>query len=171
MWASPMSFAVADLNVRGELQSIEDYAYQELERIPGAAEIIGQLSGALWKSPNTFQTFLPFGNEIMFRWLASAPTCGIATIRFGEELVSVSLVASGLDPAADRITFSAFQDHLLRELHDTGFEPAFALTELSPRPLIATINFNSPPDPTDRLTAGLADRCFAASFFRYHQLA
>ena len=56
----------------------------------------------------------------------------------------MSLLACGLDPSADKITLEAFQQHLLRELHDTGYEPAFALTEIEERPLVATINFAAP---------------------------
>jgi hypothetical protein len=166
-----MGFTVADFNVRGELGSVAEYECAQLEQIPGAGEIIGHLSGALWKEPNEFQTNLPFGNHLTLRWLASATTSGIATIRYREELVSLSLLASGLNAEADRLTFEAMQIHLIRQLHDTGYEPAFALMELKQRPLIATINVQSPVDPTDRLTASLADRCFAASYFRYLRLA
>jgi hypothetical protein len=66
----------------------------------------------------------------------------------------------------------AFQQHLLRELHDTGIEPAFGLLELKQRPLVATINFEQPiHTELDQLAAALADRCFAASYFRYQHLA
>jgi hypothetical protein len=84
-------------------------------------------------------------------------------------LVSLSLLASGKNPEADLITFNAFQSHLLRELRDTGFEPAFALMELVQRPIVATINFTSPKEKPNQLIAALADRCFAASYFRYLQ--
>jgi hypothetical protein len=59
----------------------------------------------------------------------------------------------------------------LQELHDTGYEPAFDLVSLDQRPLVATINILSPPEPIDQMTIALADRCFAASYFRYHGLA
>jgi hypothetical protein len=78
----------------------------------------------------------------------------------------LSLLASGIDPEADRLTLDAFQKHLLRELRDTGFEPAFALMDLKQRPLVATINFKSPTEPADQLLTALADRCFAAAYFR-----
>jgi len=107
---------------------------------------------------------------LVLRWSASAATAGIATVRFEDELMSLSLLASGLDADADTITLQAFQTHLLRELHDTGVEPAFALMELTQRPLIATINFRSPPNPAEQAVVALADRCFAAAYFRYHHL-
>jgi hypothetical protein len=167
-----MNFYVADLNVRGELESLAEYGYAQLEQLPGAADLIGDLSGALWNSPEEFEKTLPHGRNIRLRWLASAKTAGIATVRFGEgELASFSLLASGMDADADTLTFAAFQQHLLRELRDTGIEPAFALMELRPRPIVATINFRSPDDPADQLVAALADRCFAASYFRYLHLA
>jgi hypothetical protein len=83
----------------------------------------------------------------------------------------VALLACGRNPDADRITIEAFQKHLVRELHDTGFEPAFGLMELQQRPLVAVMTFLEPEDQTDRLVLALSDRCFAAAYFRYHQLA
>jgi hypothetical protein len=74
-------------------------------------------------------------------------------------------------PDADEITLHAFQRHLTHELHDTGFEPAFGLLELRERPLVATMTFHSPTDDVGRLTVAIADRCFAASYFRFHALA
>jgi hypothetical protein len=83
----------------------------------------------------------------------------------------VSLVVSGINKEADRMTLEIFQTHLLRELHDTGVEPSFALLELEDRPLVATLNFVSPSDPNEQVMVALSDRCFAAAFFRYHRLA
>lgn len=163
-------FFVADLNVRGELRSIEQYEYAQLEQIPGAGDIIADLSGALWAAPKEFEKNLPHAKEVTLRWWACAETAGIATVRSESELVSLSLLASGKNPEADLITFSAFQSHLLRELRDTGFEPAFALMELAQRPIVATINFSSPKDRSSQLVAALADRCFGASYFRYLQM-
>ena len=36
----------------GELELKAEYQYESLEQIPGAAELIGEFSGALWRSPN-----------------------------------------------------------------------------------------------------------------------
>ena len=44
---------------------------------------------------------------------------------------------------------------------------AFLGGRCSRRPLVATINFQSPPDGPRQAVAALADRCFAASYFRY----
>ena len=169
---SPRRFFVADFDVRGELQSVQEYRYDDLERIPGAGELIIRFSTALYRSPGTFELNLPSAKaDATFRWLASAETAGIATLRSRGELTSISLLASGLDPQADHLTLEAFQHHLVRELHDTGVEPSFALMDLKQRPVVATINFKSPEDQTDQLIAALTDRCFAASYFRYHNLA
>jgi hypothetical protein len=168
----PRHFFVADFNVRGELRSIQDYRYGDLERIPGAAELIIRFSTALYRQPRTFELALPsVKGDATFRWLASAETAGIATLRSRDDLTSISLLASGLDPQADTLTLEAFQHHLLRELHDTGIEPSFALMELKKRPVVATINFRSPEEQADQLIAALSDRCFAASYFRYQNLA
>ena len=60
---------------------------------------------------------------------------------------------------------------MFHDLRDTPIEPAFDLLDQPERPLIATMNVQSPPDPTDHPTAALADRCFAAAYFRMHALA
>jgi hypothetical protein len=164
-------FCVADLNSRGELRARTDYAYDLLEQLPGAAVMIAQFSTCLWREPEGFQTQAPPAPRITLRWRAVAPTAGIATIRCREDLVSVSLLCSGLDAQADQLTLEAFQQHLLHQLRDTDIEPAFALMELHSRPLVATVNFLDPADERERVVAALSDRCFAASYFRYHGLA
>ena len=170
----PGPFVVADLNARGELQLKAEYRYAELEQIPGAVELIGHFSGQLYRSPDEFEGPLPVaGTTLSFRWRSASPSSGIATLRAGGDaggLASVSLLASGVSENTDTLTLAIFQRHLLRELHDTGFEPAFALVELKERPLSATFNFRTPDAQIDRLVTALADRCFAASYFRYQGL-
>jgi hypothetical protein len=164
-------FLVADLNVRGELEFREFYSYEILEHVPGAVDLIARSSAAIWREPALFEiplSTLPSPNTL--RWAASAESSGIASVRHNGALMSLSLLASGLDSDADTITLNAFQSHLLRELHDTGFEPAFDLTNLAERPLVATINFHSPTMRADQEIVALADRCFAAAYFRYHKL-
>ena len=167
------SFTVADLNTRGELQLKQTYGYAQLEQIPGAADLIGIFSGNLYRTPEEFETKLPpeGPTSLSFRWRCSSPTAGVASVRWGDRLASVSLIVSGISPEADRMTLEIFQKHLLRELHDTGVEPSFALLELTERPLVATLNFASPVQPNEQVIVALADRCFAAAFFRYHRLA
>jgi len=180
-------FWVADLNAKGELHAQQSYTYDDLERVPGAADLIAQFSGAVWRNPEEFELQLSWTDPstgsghgpsagsghsgLKLRWRASAPTAGIATLRSGADLVSLSLLCTGVNAAADQITLQAFQRHLLSELHDTGFEPGFDLMDLAHRPLVATINFRTPPDLREQMVTALADRCFAASYFRYHQLA
>ncbi len=165
-------FTVADLNVRGELQGKAPYTYAHLEQIPGALDLIAHFATSLWRTPEEFEIpFPPPRRHIALRGRASAPTAGIATNRGGAELASVSLLACGVDRDADHITLEAFQRHLLRELRDTSYEPAFALMELSERPLVATINFAAPAEAADQMVVALADRCFAAAYFRTHDLA
>lgn len=169
---SKLIFFVADLNPRGELRSKSEYTYEQLQQIPGADELIAAFSASLWRSPEEFEMPLGGGSDgLIFRWLATAPTAGIATLRFNGELLSLSLLATGLNADADRLTLQAFQLHQLRELRDTGIEPAFHLMDLAERPLVATINFLDPDDPALHAVAALADRCFAASRFRFQQLA
>jgi hypothetical protein len=163
---------MADLDARGDLQLRAEYQYDALTQIPGAAELIGELSGLLWRSPDQFeQANLADIAGLSFRWRSSAASAGIATVRSDGQLVSVSLLVCGQLPEQDVSTLRAFQTHLLRELHDTGIEPSFDLLSLEDRPLAATINFQPPADPIARALAALADRCFAAAYFRYQGLA
>src|SRR3954462_8087221 len=109
-WRGMADFLVADLNSKGELQLREPYSYEALERIPGAGDLIARCSGALWRTPEHFEIALdPGDNRLTLRWSASAPTAGMATIRFEENLMSLSLLASGLEADADTITIQAFQ--------------------------------------------------------------
>jgi hypothetical protein len=164
-------FWVADFNTRGELRSNMEYGYEDLERIPGASSLIAQFSSSIWRDPKEFETNLGAGH-LKFRWFASAETAGVATLRTNGNLACLSLLASGINGDSDQLTLQAFQQHLLRELHDTGVEPSFSLLELKQRPLIATINFEQPiASELDQLLAALSDRCFAASYFRYQHLA
>jgi len=165
-------FFMADVNALGELRALAEYRYETLEQIPGAGELIGTLSGAIWRSPEGFEIPLhPERPALVFRWRATASTTGVATIWYGQDPASVSLACSGLDEEADRITLQAYQRQLLQELRDTGYEPAFSLVHLRERPLLATINFITPQDPGEKILVALADRCFGAAFFRYLSLA
>ncbi|HEX8916428.1 MAG TPA: hypothetical protein VF796_29015 [Humisphaera sp.] len=166
------SFVMADLNAQGELQLKAEYRYDLLVQIPGAADLIGRASGLLWRHPDGFEEAVAVGDRTGFtlRWRPSSQTAGIATLRDGDALVSLTLLASGIDADGDAVTLRAFQSHLLRELHDTGVEPAFGLTDLADRPLAATFNFHTPGDLPGRAVAALADRCFAASYFRFQGL-
>ena len=164
-------FFVADLSVHGELRATTEYGYAELEQIPGAGDLITSLATHLYRLPEEFEMNLPGSRTLRYRWRSSAESAGIATLRSDGELASLALLASGVNPEADRLTLEAFQTHLLRELHDTPFEPAFALLEIAQRPLVAVVPFLEPSNKVDQFLVALADRCFAAAFFRYHHLA
>jgi hypothetical protein len=165
-------FYVADLDARGELRSVAPYAYAELEQIPRAIDLISSFSALVWRSPDEFELNpLPGTLRLNLRWRATSQTAGIATLRSDSQVASVSLLVSGMDADGDQITLAVFQKRLLHELHDSGFEPSFALMGLQERPLVATINVTSPEEKSESMAMALADRCFAASFFRYHGLA
>lgn len=166
------TFHIADLNAQGELLLEADYDYETLERIPFAWEVIVRCSTHLWRSPEEFELSIPSGDrsEVLLRWRACATGAGILTLRHDGQLASLSLLAGGLDPAGDVYTLEAFQTHLVRELHDTGSEPAFSLMELPQRPLLATILIVPPATEGARLSVAIIDRCFAAACFRYHSL-
>jgi len=167
----PRRFFVSDLNSRGDLLATAEYTYEMLEKVPGAAELIVHFSTNLYRSPQEFETTLPHVSTLSMRWLASAETAGIATLRNKGELTSLALLVSGQNVEADHLTLEAFQKHLLRELHGTAIEPSFALMEITQRPLVASVAFAAPKDQTQQLITALADRCFAAAYFRYLNLA
>jgi hypothetical protein len=162
----PRPFSVADLNARGEVELQAEYEYRHLEQIPGAIDLIAHFSSNLWRSPEQFEMVLAGAPSLSMRWFAAAPTAGIATLRSGDRLASISLLVSGINADSDQVTLHAYQQHLLRELHDSGIEPAFELLGIDARPLVATINFAAPSGDTERAIFALADRCFAAAYFR-----
>ena len=165
-------FFVADLNLRGDLKATAEYRYEQLEQIPGAAELIVQFATQLYRTPEEFELPLTRRQDhLRYRWSASSHTSGITTLRNGGELASLAILASGINPEADRLTLEAFQLHLLRELHGTPYEPAFGLREVTDRPLVAIVAFAPPAEEADQLLVALADRCFAAAYFRYLNLA
>jgi hypothetical protein len=165
-------FFVADLNTQGELQQITEYDYATLEQIPGAIDVISRCSGEIWKSPDEMEVRLSDLGRTLLRWRSTAPSAGVATVRrAGGDLVSISLLAAGQDAAADTTTFEVLQKHLVRELRQTEFEPAFDLIHIKQRPLIATMTFATAGDKSEQMIEALADRCFAAAYFRYLGLA
>jgi hypothetical protein len=165
-------FFVADLNVRGDLTATAEYRYEQLEQVPGASELIIQFATQLYRTPEEFEMPLRQRREpFVYRWRASSETSGITTLRNAGELASLAILASGINAEADHLTLEAFQSHILRELHGTPYEPAFGLREVTDRPLVAVVAFAAPPDQTDQVLAALADRCFAAAYFRYLNLA
>lgn len=160
-------FTVVDLTPQCDVRDKTWYAYELLEKVDGAVDMLGALASELWRSPEEFETRLGFRSSLTLRWRASAETAGIVTIRDAQrQTLALSVLASGRDPEADRLTLGAFQDHVVRELHDTGYEPGFDLTRLTERPLVATAGFQLPSVEADRWLFILADRCFGAVYFR-----
>jgi hypothetical protein len=165
-------FHVADLTTQGEVRALETYEYEMLEKIPGCVPLIAQLSGQLYMAPEGFEVELGAGGESMtLRWHASSPASGIATMRGNQQLLTLSVLAAGLSEQADQITLNAIQSRIVRELHDSGTEPAFGFLNLPMRPLLATLTVRDPKVAVNQLVAAFADRCFAASYFRYLHLA
>ena len=164
------SFWVVDLTATGEVRLKQEYEYRLLEALPGAMDLITVFSMHVWRTPEEFQVTLP-GGHLTMRWRACSGTSGFATLRDRDDLVSLSVFLSGKEADDGAATLKPLQLHLVRELHDTGYEPAFDLMHIRERPLLASINFRSPAALNDQLLSALADRCFAASYFRKMGLA
>jgi hypothetical protein len=165
-------YFVADLTPRGDVRATEEYRYEQLEQIPGAMTLIAHFAAHIWREPEEFQTTVPLSQTpTTLRWRATSDSTGICTVRIEDQLASLSLLASGLEPQADQIVLGAFQQHLLRELHGTEFEPSFAMLEIRERPLVATVSFHAPATSAEQFVLALVDRCFAAAYFRYKNLA
>jgi hypothetical protein len=162
-------FHVADLTAQGELRLESDYTYADLEQFAYTLDLIVTCATSIWRNPDELELALPASSagRLTLRWRASAQGAGVLTLRSADTLSSVSLLASGLSPDADALTLQVFQQHLVKELHDTGFEPAFSLLELLQRPLLATVMFQAPAEREDRVSIAVTDRCFAAAYFRY----
>src|SRR5437762_14365577 len=116
MQPSPMRiFFVADLNAKGDVQDITEYTYSQLELLPGAGDLIVHFATELWRNPEEFELALPRDQKhLKMRWRATADSAGICTLRSGEQLASMGLLATGKNSEADRLTLDAFQKHLLR---------------------------------------------------------
>ena len=147
-------FIVADLNVRGELQLKASYEYEQLEQVPGAADLIAHPSSE--KSGKALRN-------------GGSPDCGLA---------KPTCICAG-DPPPPPPAWRRLQRRRpgfaeagrLRDRRRGGsdhpgrrssgifcascatpaMKPAFGLMDLKERPLVATINFRSPSDPTDQL--------------------
>lgn len=164
-------FTVVDLTAQCEVRQTAPYAYELLEKIQGATDLIAVFSAEVWKNPQEFEVrFIP-GDKMTLRWRACGEGAGIATIKDPQRTLSLSILASGINPQADEITLGTFQQHILRELHDTGFEPSFDLIGLKQRPLLATAGLFVPENKRQEWAFALADRCFAAAYFRRLGLA
>ena len=161
-----------DLTPQCELRERTHYEYAALEQIDGAAELIGQCSVQIWRSPDAFE-FAVEGSDggLEVSWRSSSATAGIAVLRDAKQTLQISVLASGVDANSDGITLEAFGQHIVRLLRNTPFEPAFDLREVMQRPLVATIGLFLPAGLADRKTFALIDRCFAAAYFRKLGLA
>src|SRR5580658_4252856 len=159
------SFFVADLNPLGELREITEYDTSSLERISCAAALIRLCSKELAKNSDTFETPITPNGKTALRWRATGQGTGVLTVRSADgELVSVSVLAA--TEQTDAATFMVLQQHLVRQLRQTRFEPAFDLMQIKQRPVLATITFTCPDEPDERMARALADRAFAAAYFR-----
>jgi hypothetical protein len=167
-------FTVVDLSPQCEIRLKAQYDYALLDQLDGAAELIGTLSGEIWRAPENFEVALatiPANTSLVLRWAASSDSSGVASLRDATQTLSISMLASGLNADSDRLTLEAFQRFALQELHDSGFEPSFQLMGIPERPLLATVGLFPPAEPRDRWLFALADRCFAAAYFRRLGLA
>jgi hypothetical protein len=163
-------FWIIDLTATGEVRLKQEYDYGVLEEIPGAIDLITLFSTHLWRSPDEFVTTLP-GGRLSMRWRSVSETSGIATLWHRSQLASLSILLTGQEPNHGSDTLQPVQQQLINELRDTEFEPAFDLLHISERPLSATLNVQAPEEAGDQLLFALADRCFAASYFRKMGLA
>lgn len=159
-------FVVADLTPTCEVRSSTSYRYDLLQQIEQAPELIADLAAAIWRSPEAFDMKVGPGGRLHLRWRALAESSGIATLSDPTSCLSVSLVCGGLNIEAEQIALSAFHSHILRKLHDTQYEASFAVLQIKQRPLLATLGLAAPKEASDHTIFALADRCFAAAYFR-----
>jgi hypothetical protein len=166
-----IGFTAVDLTPQCEVRQKTHYQYDLLAQIEGAIGLIALFSSHIWRDPQQFEISTIEECDLALRWVASGESAGIATLRDTRNMLSLSLLASGIDPEGDQITLEAYQNHVVHELHDTEFEPSFDLIHIWQRPLVATVGLTMPQDEKDRRIFALADRCFAAAYFRRLGLA
>jgi hypothetical protein len=165
------TFHVADISPQGELHQLAEYDYDSLELIDGAADLIGRCSGELYKNGEEFEVGLTDDRSTTLRWRATAAGTGVATIRHGaDELVSLSILAAGAEEQSEAATMDVLQKHIARQLVQTPFEPAFDLMQIKQRPLLATMTLAVGGEASQHHVWALADRAFAAAYFRYLRL-
>lgn len=160
-----------DLTATCDIRHVTRYRYDLLERLDHAANLIARLAGAVWRTPDEFEIDLDHGTHLALRWRATSDSCGLATVFDRSGNLSVSLLCAGINAEADQATLQAFQTHVVRELHDTPHEPSFAVLQITDRPLLATLGLFAPQDSAAHPLFALADRCFAAAYFRKLGLA
>jgi hypothetical protein len=168
------SFTVVDLSPQCEIRLKAKYDYALLDQLEGAAALLGTLAGEIWRAPENFEVHLksvPADTSLTLRWAATSESSGVASLQDLHQTLSISMLASGLNADSDRLTLEAFQRFAVQELHDSGFEPSFQLLGIPQRPLLATVGLFPPAEPRDRWLFALADRCFAAVYFRRLGLA
>jgi hypothetical protein len=163
------SFTVIDLSAQCEVLLQAEYEYRLLEQVEGAAQVLGAFASEIWRAPEKFELPLrsiPADTQLVFHFAATSDSSGVAWLRDPERTLLISMLVSGIDPTSDRLTLEAFQRFAVGELHDSGFEPSFEMLEIPQRPLAATVGLFPPQQPSDRWLFSLADRCFAAAYFR-----
>ena len=163
-------FHVFDLNAQGELQLSAKYSYEDLELLPGTADLIGLFSGRLYANPGEWQTSLS-PTSLKLRFFPTSSTSALATLSERDKTLSLSVLLTGINKDSDQLTISSVQSHLLRELHGTPFEPSFSLLNLQERPMVASIHLALPENPDARALFAIADRCLAAAYLRFNRLA
>jgi hypothetical protein len=167
-------FTVVDFTPQCEVRQKAVYEYALLEQIQGAPDLLGTFASEIWRAPESFEVRLsavPANTGLVFRWAASSETSGIASLRDATRTLSVSILASGKNAESDRLTLEAFQHFAVAELHDSGFEPSFQLLGIAERPMVATVGLFAPQEARDQWLFAIADRCFAAAYFRKLGLA
>ena len=162
------TFHVADLNALGELRQLTEYDSASLEAIPLASELISRCWQELSQNSDTFESPMCDDGKTSIRWRTTGKGAGILTVRNqAGDPVSISVLSSIYQ--RDETTFAVLQQHLVRQLHQTRFEPAFDLMQIKERPLVATITLSCPDEPGQQMIRALADRAFAAAYFRHIQ--
>ena len=163
-------FHVYDLTAQGELQLSAKYSYEDLELLPGTADLIGHFSGRLYANPGEWQTNLS-PTPLKLRFFPPSSTSALATLSERDKTLSLSVLLTGINKDSDQLTINTVQSHLLRELHGTPFEASFSLLNLAERPMIASVHLALPESPDALPFFAVADRCLAAAYFRFHRLA
>lgn len=136
---------------------------------------IEPIETALRASPDGFSILLPqtMGNPVTLCWRAASRTAGVVEFTLGRALAARSLVLCGVEKAAEREVLRAFNKQARRWgnvwiRYGEGDPRIYSIKE---RPLMVTVFHVDKNDHERQLGVGIAQRAFAAAYFRFRFIA
>ena len=144
---------------------------REERPVPCNTEAVELITGLLRENDQTLHADLPelfTGFPPTVSWTAWSPTAGELVVRCSRETLSRSLLLCGVDPGAERLALRRFNKEAPKRggwMRDEPDDPPRILS-VKERPLLMSIMLFDKNAPSLFWCANLAQRCFAAAYFR-----